>query len=94
MIYERFNISHKQLKSDFNVVFVVRECNVKYHKSANFEDHLEVHTLVSKKTPVRLKLIQEVKRGEETLVTAEVELAVTGSNGSITKLPRNLLDKI
>ena len=94
IIYDRFNISHKQLKSDFNAIFVVRECNVKYHKSANFEDYLDVHTHVSTKTPVRLKLIQEVKRGKETLVTAEVELAVIGSNGSIAKLPRNLLEKI
>ena len=94
MIYDQFNLSHKQLKSDFNVIFVVRECNVKYHKSANFEDLLEVHTHISKKTPVRLNLIQEVKRGKETLVIAEVELAVIGSNGTINKLPKNLLDKI
>ena len=94
MIYDRFKISHKQLKSDFNAIFVVRECNVKYHKSANFEDHLEVHTHVSRKTPVRLKLMQEVKRGDEILVTAEVELAVIDSNGSITKLPISLLNKI
>ena len=76
MIYDRFKISHRQLKNDFNIIFVVRECNVKYHKSANFEDQVEVYTKVSTKTPVRLKLIQEVKRGKETLVTAEVELAV------------------
>ena len=94
MIYDRFNLSHKKLKSDFDAIFVVRECNVKYHKSANFEDLLEVHTHISKKNPVRLNLIQEVKRGKETLVTAEVELAVIGSNGSISKLPKNLLDKI
>ena len=94
MIYTRFNLSHNQLKSDFNAIFVVRECNVTYHKSANFEDHLEVHTHISTKTPVRLKLTQEVKRGKETLVTAEVELAVIGSNGLISKLPKNLLDKI
>merc|ERR1712127_806340 len=94
MIYDRFNLSHKQLKSDFDAIFVVRECNVKYHKSANFEDYLEVHTHISKKTPVRLNLIQEVKRGKETLVAAEVELAVIDSNGSISKLPKKLLDKI
>ena len=94
MIYDRLKISHKQLKDDLNAIFVVSECNVKYHKPANFEDYLQVHTHVSTKTPVRLKLIQEVKRGKETLVTAEVELAVIGSNGSITKLPKNLLDKI
>ena len=94
MIYDRLKISHKQLKDDLNAIFVVSECNVKYHKPANFEDHLQVHTHVSTKNPVRFKLIQEVKRGEETLVKAEVELAVIGNNGSITKLPRNLLEKI
>ena len=94
MIYDRLKLSHKKLKSDFNAIFVVRECNVKYHKSANFEDHLEVHTYISTKTPVRLKLIQEIKREKEVLVTAEVELAVTGSNGSISKLTKDLLQKI
>ena len=94
MIYDRLKLNHKQLKIDFNAIFVVRECNVKYHKSANFEDHLEVCTCVSKKTPVRLNLIQEVKREKEILVTVEVELAVVGSNGSISKLPKDLLEKI
>ena len=94
MIYDRLKLNHKQLKIDFNAIFVVRECNVKYHKSANFEDHLDVLTYVSKKTPVRLNLIQEVKREKEMLVTAEVELAVIGRNGSISKLTKNLLEKI
>jgi len=94
MIYDRLKHNHTQLKIDFNAIFVVRECNIKYHKSANFEDHLDVFTYVPKKTPVRLNLIQEVKREKEILVTAEVELAVIGSNGSITKLPISLLDKI
>ena len=94
MIYDRLKLNHKQLKIDFNAIFVVRECNVKYHKSANFEDHLDVSTYVSKKTPVRLNLIQEVKREKEILVTAEVELAVVDSNGSISKLPKDLLEKI
>ena len=94
MIYDRLKLNHKQLKINFNAIFVVRECNVKYHKSAKFEDHLDVCTYVSKKTPVRLNLIQEVKRKKEILVTAEVELAVVGSNGSIRKLPKDLLEKI
>tara|TARA_X000001036_G_scaffold330833_1_gene309545 strand:- start:208 stop:603 length:396 start_codon:yes stop_codon:yes gene_type:complete len=94
MIYDRLKLNHKQLKIDFNAIFVVRTCNVKYYKSANFEDHLDVYTYVSKKTPVRLLLIQEVKRDKEILVKAEVELAVVGNNGSISKLPKNLLEKI
>jgi len=94
MIYDHLKLNHKQLEIDFNAIFVVRECNVKYLKSANFEDHLEVCTYVSKKSPVRLNLIQEVKRKKEILVTAEIELAVINSNGAISKLPKNLLEKI
>jgi len=64
-----------------------------YKTKVDFEDHIGVCTYVSKKLPVRLNLIQEVKK-KEILVTTEVELAVIDSNGSISKLPKNLLEKI
>ena len=82
------------MRDQFNVIFVVRECNIKYLKSANFEDNLEVKTKVIKKTPVRLNLLQEVYRDNEILVVAEVELAVIDSNGSVSKLTKDLLEKI
>ena len=94
MIYQQLSLSHKQLKNDHDAIFVVRSCNVKYHKSANFEDELEINTSIISKTAVRLNLVQEVKRGAELLVAAEVELAVVDSKGSVRKLPLNLLEKI
>jgi len=30
MIYERFGISHQELKKKHNAIFVVRSCNTKY----------------------------------------------------------------
>jgi len=94
MIYDHLKLNHKQLREQFNVIFVVRECNVKYLKSANFEDNLEIKTKVIKKSPVRLNLLQEVSKNDEILVTAQVELAVIGSNGSVSKISRDLLEKI
>ena len=94
MIYEQLSLSHKQLKNDHDVIFVVRSCNIKYLKSANFEDKLRIYTSVVNKTADRLNLVQEVKRGTELLVVAEVELAVIGSKGSVRKIPSNLLAKI
>ena len=94
MIYQQLSLSHKQLKNNHDAIFVVRSCNVKYIKPANFEDELEINTSITKKTPVRLNLVQEVRRGTELLVVAEVELAVIDSKGSIRKLPSNLLKKI
>ena len=94
MIYDHLKLNHKQLREKFNAVFVVRECNIKYLKPANFEDNLEVKTRVIKKSPVRLNLLQEVFNNNEIIVTAQVELAVIDSNGSIGKLPIDLLEKI
>ena len=94
MIYDHLQLNHKKLRDQFNTIFVVRECNVKYFKSANFEENLEVKTKVIKKSSVRLNLLQEISKNNEILVTAQVELAVIDSNGSVSKLPKDLLEKI
>ena len=59
-----------------------------------FEDNLSIETAVLKKTNFRLNLLQEVKRGGEVLVSAEVELAVVDRSGSIKKLSKDFFAKI
>ena len=94
LIHEKFGLTLTQLMNEYDTMFVVRECNIKYLKSAVFEDNLSVETAVLKKTNVRLNLLQEVKRGEEVLVSAEVELAVVDRSGSIKKLSKDFFAKI
>ena len=94
MIYDHLKLNHKQLREKFNAIFVVRECNIKYLKSAKFEDNLEIKTKVINKSPVRFNLLQEVSKNNEILVTAQVELAVIDSNGSVSKITKDLLEKI
>lgn len=94
MIYDLFGLNHKKLKTDYNVIFVVRSCNIKYLKSAEFEDKLNIQTKIIKKSFVRLNLLQEVKREEELLVSAEIELAVVNHLGVVNKLPFNFYNKL
>ena len=94
LIYEKFGLTLTQLMNELNIMFVVRTCNIKYLKSAVFEDNLSVETTVLKKTNVRLNLLQEVKRDAEILVSAEVELAVVDRSGSIKKLTKDFFAKI
>ena len=94
MIYDLFGLNHKRLKTDYNVIFLVRSCNIKYFKSAEFEDDLNIQTKIIKKSSVRLNLLQEVKRKEEILVSAEIELAVVNQAGEVNKLPANFFDKL
>ena len=94
MIYALFDLNHQRLKKDHDAIFIVRSCNIKYLKSAIFEDKLTVHTKIVKKSAVRLNLLQEVKREAELLASADVELAVVNSKGEIIKLPSYLLEKL
>ncbi len=94
LIFEKFGLTLTQLMNEHDIMFVVRFCKIKYIKSAVFEDNLSIETSVLKKTSVRLNLLQEVKRGEEILVSAEVELAVVDRSGSIKKLTPEFIEKI
>ena len=95
LIHDKFGLTLTQLMTEHDIMFVVRECNIKYIKSPQFfEDNLSIETTVLKKTNVRLNLLQEVKRSAEVLVSAEVELAVVDRSGSIKKLNKDFFEKI
>ena len=94
LIHEKFGLTLTELMNEHDIMFVVRNCNIKYLKSAVFEDNLSVETSVLKKTNVRLNLLQEVKKGGEVLVSAEVELAVVDRSGSVKKLSKDFFAKI
>ena len=74
LIHEKFGLTLTQLMNKHDIMFVVRTCNIKYLKSAFFEDNLSVETTVLKKTNVRLNLLQEVKRGTEILVLSLIHI--------------------
>ena len=94
LIHEKFGLTLTQLMNEHDIMFVVKNCNIKYITAAVFEDNLTIETTVLKKTNVRLNLLQEVKRDGEVLVSAEVELAVVDRSGSINKLAKDFFEKI
>lgn len=71
------------------LVFVVRKMNLDYLKPARMDDLIEVHTRSSELRGASLHLAQEVRRGEEVLVRAEVVVACV-RNGRAIRLPDSL----
>ena len=94
MIYDLLSTNHQKLKKDHDIIFVVRSCNIRYIKPAEFEDKLSVQSSIIKKTAVRINLLQLIKKKEELLVSAEIELAIVNSKGKINKLPPGILEKL
>ncbi len=94
MIYQQLKLKHFDLKNQYNLIFLVKEIRAKYIKSAKFEDNLKVVTKILKKTAVRLVLDQKIFNNNKLLFSSEVELATVKSDGSIQKIPKNILAKI
>ncbi|AWI91359.1 tol-pal system-associated acyl-CoA thioesterase [Methylobacterium sp. DM1] len=68
------------------LVFVVRKMTLDFLKPACMDDLIEVHTRSSELRGASMHLAQEVRRGEDVLVRAEVVVACV-RNGRAIRLP-------
>ena len=89
LIYQT-QYTHKILLDKFNIIFVVKECNVKYKKPAYFEDLIKVITVIDELTKVKIKFNQKIYRNSDLLIDAEVLIIPVNSLGKISKLPNEL----
>lgn len=67
-----FDLGH--LAQREHVLFMVHAAQIAYHKPARLNDLLRVGARVARVGRARLVFAQSVKRGEETLVSAELTL--------------------
>lgn len=71
-------------------VFVVRRAHVDYHLPARFDDLLSVRTVPRQVKGASAVLGQEIWRGAERLVSAEITIACIGLDGRPERLPADL----
>jgi len=73
--------------------FAVAEANVKYKRSAHYNDLLTVTTSVKEVTPATMTFYTEVLRGETLLVTGEIKAAcVNLVTGRPARLPAEMVE--
>jgi acyl-CoA thioester hydrolase len=71
---ERYGYTNAGLMKEFGVVFVVRSLKLDYLKPALLDDLLSVTAQIKEAGRTRVVLLQNVMRGEEILVEAEIHL--------------------
>jgi acyl-CoA thioester hydrolase len=76
------------------LAFAVRRMAIDFLKPARIDDVVEVETQISEVGGARIVLAQTVRRGADTLVTAEVTVAMIGSGGQARRLPQGVRDKL
>jgi len=80
-------VDQARLASEAGVVFAVRRCTADYRRPARLDDALTVETRLGATGAARIALVQSVRRGPETLVDLDVELACLDRGLRPVRLP-------
>ena len=80
-------VDQSALKQQQGLVFVVRRVAVDYLRPARFDDLLTVTTVIAQMKRASLVMGQNVLRGGETLIRAEVGIACMSDTGRPARLP-------
>ena len=84
-------LSNSKLQKDYGTLIIVKSCNINYKKPAKFEDNLEILSSVISKTRTSFSMTQIIKRNEEIISEAEVQLVTVNNEGKPIKIPEVLL---
>ena len=84
--------THTQLKKKFNILIIVKSCNIGYYKSAFLDDELTISTSVEKKSKVQITLIQKIFRDQALIVEAKIKVAIINGEGKVTRMPESLFN--
>ncbi|MDX8398819.1 MAG: tol-pal system-associated acyl-CoA thioesterase [Gallionellaceae bacterium] len=91
---ESHGYSNGGLMKEFNAVFVVRSLKLDYLKPALLDDLLSVSAQIKDAGRSRITLLQNVYRGDEVLVEAEIHLVcVSMDNFKPVRVPAILRDQ-
>ena len=74
------------------IVWVVRRMEIDFVKPAKMDDVLTIDTRTEKIAGARIFMVQELRRGEETLVRAKVEAAIIGESGRPRRFPEEWIE--
>ena len=78
---------HSALRDERGVNWVVRRCTIDYLKPARLDETVEILTGCSELRGASLHMLQEARRGEDTLVRADLLIACMDEDGRPMRLP-------
>ncbi len=88
-------IHQAELAAQDDVLFVVRRVQADYRKPARFDDALAVQSRITELGRASLTMAQQVWRGDEVLLAAQVKLACVSASGMrVAKIPPHLFIKL
>ena len=84
------NLNHTSLKEKFDIITIVKSCNIEYVNPAKLDDELNIFTSLLKKTRVQFYLNQKIYNRNDLIVEAIVRIVTINSFGKPKRMPYEL----
>ena len=84
------NLNHTSLKEKFDIITIVKSCNIEYVNPAKLDDELNIFTSLLKKTRVQFYLNQKIYNKNDLIVEAIVRIVTINSCGKPKRMPYEL----
>tara|TARA_B100002052_G_scaffold348_1_gene351 strand:- start:58 stop:453 length:396 start_codon:yes stop_codon:yes gene_type:complete len=83
-------LTNTKLQKNHDTLIIVKSCNIEYKKPAKFEDELEIISSILSKTRTSFTMLQIIKKNEEIISEATVQLVTVNKEGKPIKIPEIL----
>ena len=83
-------LTNTNLQKDHDTLIIIKSCNIEYKKPAKFEDELEIISSILSKTRSSFTMLQIIKKNEEIISAATVQLVTVNKEGKPIKIPEIL----
>lgn len=70
--------------------FAVVRMNIRYRRSAKYDDQLEIHCTMQPTGGVKIEHTYEIHRGKERIATAETTICCVDRDGKLQPVPEEL----
>ena len=82
------------LLEKYNILLIVKSCNIEYKKPAKFEDKINIISEVISFTKTSFLMKQNISRNNELITEANVHIVIVDKNGKPSKIPEELKNKL
>ena len=82
------------LLKKYNILLIVKSCNIEYKKPAKFEDKLQIVSETVSFTKTSFLMRQDIKRNDELISVADIHLVAVDKNGKPSKIPEEFKQKL
>ena len=83
-------LTNTNLQKNHDTLIIVKSCNIEYKKPAKFEDELDIISSILSKTKTSFTMLQIIKKNEEIISEATVQLVTVNKEGKPIKIPEIL----